>query len=103
MNYMWELCYKEQSKTSGKTNWDIQIGDNEIHMLTMASVSDDPVKEVKSDQKTGGGISEKVQRVLDKYKDRFDLPDTSPANVPLKAEYKNRTFYRAEPEKSVRD
>ena len=45
---------------------------------------------------------------MDKHKDRFDLSDTSPANVPvvhvpLKAEYKNRFYYRAEPERSVRD
>ena len=95
-------------------NWDIDVGsfDIESDYVEACTVdltkdpTDDTDSTIDADPDTGGGVPDSVQKIIDKYQDRFDLTDTSPANVPvihvpLKPEYKNRTFYRSEPERSV--
>ena len=74
-------------------NWEI-----EVHNSPACCVIDENSDGTENDDpESGGGVPVDVQEILDTYKDRFDLSDTSPANVPvvhvpLKPEYKNRTF-----------
>ena len=69
-------------------------------LLSLLCKTDDvntPDGTANDDPESGGGVPADVQEILDTFKDRFDLSDTSPANVPivhvpLKPEYKKRNF-----------